>query len=114
MKIINFSVTNYKVFKDTFSINFSKDSIAILTGRNNTGKSTILEAINCFFLKESKAKTIPNNCFSKAGSEIVLKAVFEFGEENITIVKKYKEEAAPKFYDINGVEIKAHMNSEIN
>ncbi|WP_368650240.1 ATP-dependent endonuclease [Bacillus inaquosorum] len=107
MKIINFSVTNYKVFKDTFSINFSKDSIAILTGRNNTGKSTILEAINCFFLKESKAKTIPNNCFSKAGSEIVLKAVFEFGEENITIVKKYKEEAAPKFYDINGVEIKS-------
>ncbi|MEC3638659.1 ATP-dependent nuclease [Bacillus halotolerans] len=107
MKLIKFSVTNYKVFKETFSINFSKDSIAILTGRNNTGKSTILEAINCFFLKESKAKTIPNNCFSKTGSEIVLEAVFEFGEENITIVKKYKEETTPKFYDVNGYEIKS-------
>ncbi|WP_231563612.1 MULTISPECIES: AAA family ATPase [Anoxybacillus] len=47
MKLIKFSVTNYKVFEQTFTINFSKDSIVILTGRNNTDKSTILEAINC-------------------------------------------------------------------
>lgn len=58
MKLKKFSVTNYKVFKDTFSINLSTDSIAILTGRNNTGKSTILEAINCFFMKEGKAKLL--------------------------------------------------------
>lgn len=49
MRLTKFSVTNYKVFKDTFTIDFSRDSVAILTGRNNTGKSTILEAINCFF-----------------------------------------------------------------
>lgn len=106
MRLIKFSVTNYKVFKDTFSIDFSKDSIAILTGRNNTGKSTILEAINCFFLKETKVKTIPNDCFSERGKKIVLKAVFESGEDKVTIVKKYKEESAPSFYDVNDVEIK--------
>lgn len=108
MRLINFSVTNYKVFKDTFTIDFSKDSIAILTGRNNTGKSTILEAINCFFQKETKAKTIPSDCFSTRNTNIVLKAVFESGEDKITIVKKYKEESAPSFYDENSVEIKAN------
>lgn len=72
MRLIKFSVENYKVFKDTFTMDFSKDSIAILTGRNNTGKSTILEAINCFFQKETKTKTIPNDCFSKRHKEIIL------------------------------------------
>ncbi|MDR9796317.1 AAA family ATPase [Aeribacillus pallidus] len=106
MRLAKFSVTNYKIFKETFTIEFSKDSIVILTGRNNTGKSTILEAINCFFQKESKTKTIPNNCFSERNKEIILKAVFESDENKITIVKKYKEEAAPKFFDENDVEIK--------
>lgn len=106
MRLINFSVTNYKVFKEEFTIDFTKDSIVILTGRNNTGKSTILEAINCFFQKETKAKTIPNNCFSEREQKIVLKGVFESAEDKITIVKKYKEESAPSFYDENGVEIK--------
>ncbi|MGF2614607.1 AAA family ATPase [Rossellomorea vietnamensis] len=110
MRLTNFSVTNYKVFKRTFTIDFSKDSIAILTGRNNTGKSTILEAINCFFQKETKAKTIPNDCFSEKGQKIVLKAVFESGEEKITIIKKYKEESAPSFYDENNVEIRNNHN----
>lgn len=107
MRLIKFYVTNYKVFKETFSINFSSDSISILTGRNNTGKSTVLEAINRFYMKESKPKTIPNDCFSIRGQEIILKAVFESKEETITIVKKYREETAPKFYDENNAEIKA-------
>lgn len=106
MRLIKFSVTNYKVFKDTFNIDFSKDSIAILTGRNNTGKSTILEAINCFFQKETRTKTIPNDCFSQKNNTIVLKAIFEFEEEIVTIVKKYKAEAAPTFHDEKGKEIK--------
>jgi len=108
MKLTKFSVKNYKVFKDTFSIEFSKDSIAILTGRNNTGKSTILEAINRFFMREPKTKTIPNDCFSKRGEEINLIAEFEIGEDTITVVKKYNEETAPKFYDEKGDEIKAN------
>ncbi|MFB0832761.1 ATP-dependent endonuclease [Brevibacillus laterosporus] len=108
MKLTKFSVRNYKVFKETFSIEFSKDSIVILTGRNNTGKSTILEAINRFFMTESKAKTIPNDCFSKRDKKIILTAEFEIGEDTITVVKKYQVETAPKFYDEKGDEIKAN------
>ncbi|ETT44731.1 ATP-dependent nuclease [Paenibacillus sp. FSL H7-689] len=106
MRLTNFSVTNYKVFKEPFTIDFSHDTIVILTGRNNTGKSTILEAINCFFQKESKAKTISNDCFSVRSKEILLRAVFESDEENITITKQYKEETAPRFLDENNTEIK--------
>ncbi|WP_209865116.1 ATP-dependent nuclease [Paenibacillus shirakamiensis] len=107
MRLLSFSVTNYKVFKDTFTIDFSNDSIVILTGRNNTGKSTILESINCFFQREAKAKTIPNDCFSDRDKEIVLKAEFGSDNDKIIIVKKYKVESAPAFYDETGVEIKA-------
>ncbi|MNW40923.1 DNA replication and repair protein RecF [compost metagenome] len=106
MRLVKFSVTNYKVFKEKFTIDFSKDSIVILTGRNNTGKSTILEAINCFFQKENKAKTIPNDCFSVRRTDITLEAVFESDEDQITIKKKYKEESAPSFCDEKGKEIK--------
>jgi putative ATP-dependent endonuclease of the OLD family len=108
MKLTRFSVTNYKVFKETFTIEFSKDSIAILTGRNNTGKSTILEAINCFFQKASKTNAISNDCFSESKKEIILKAEFESGEDKYTIIKKYIEASAPKFYDENNVEIKTN------
>ncbi|MCJ8223690.1 AAA family ATPase [Bacillus sonorensis] len=107
MRLTKFSVENYKVFKDAFSIDFSKDSIIILTGRNNTGKSTILEAIDRFFQKESKPKTIPNDCFSKRNTPIKLTGVFESETETITIVKKYEEDSAPKFY-ADGKEIKSN------
>ncbi|SEG01754.1 Predicted ATP-dependent endonuclease of the OLD family, contains P-loop ATPase and TOPRIM domains [Bacillus sp. ok061] len=107
MRLKKFSVTNYKVFKETFSIDFSTDSIAILTGRNNTGKSTFLEAINCFFLKETKATTISNECFSKRNKEIVLEAHFESDDETLIFKKKYKEETAPKYYDAENIEMKA-------
>lgn len=82
MKLISFSVKNYKVFHDMFSVNFRTDSIAILTGRNNTGKSTFLEAINCFFMNESKQKTIPINCFHNQNDNIVMIATFEREKEN--------------------------------
>lgn len=107
MKLIKFSVQNYKVFKSEFSVNFRTDSIAILTGRNNTGKSTFLEAINCFFMNESKTKTIPSNCFYNQAKEIELIAIFEREiadaeglkqVEEIPIKKVYKVENAPKYY----------------
>ncbi|KXZ16833.1 AAA family ATPase [Bacillus nakamurai] len=108
MRLTKFSVKNYKVFRENFSIEFSKDSIVILTGRNNTGKSTILEAINRFFMRETKTKTIPNDCFSLSGEKIKLKAVFESERDTVTIMKIYEEEKAPRFYDENGDEIKAN------
>ncbi|MDH2364158.1 AAA family ATPase [Priestia megaterium] len=106
MRLKKFSVTNYKVFDKTFSVDFATDSIVILTGRNNTGKSTILEAINCFFTKETKATTIPGDCYSNRNSKIVLEAHFDCNGESLIFTKHYQDGQAPKYY-ADDKEIKA-------
>lgn len=63
MRLSKFSIKNYKIFKDTFEIEFSKETMTILTGRNNAGKSTVLEAINAFYKKNLKTNFISNDCF---------------------------------------------------
>jgi putative ATP-dependent endonuclease of OLD family len=45
MSIKKVNIENYKCFEGKFSIDFNHD-INILVGNNETGKSTILEAIN--------------------------------------------------------------------
>lgn len=124
MKLVEFKVENYKVFKNEFVIKFDDSSISILTGRNNMGKSTLLEAVNRFFQNESKAKTITRDCFSDITKTIIMTATFEGqfkyspeeneGEPNkvipaqsnvqrIEFIKKYTLEQAPKFYDNTSV-----------
>ncbi|GAA0451270.1 ATP-dependent nuclease [Alkalibacillus silvisoli] len=98
MQLTKFSVSNFKVFKDKFEIDFNNDSIAILTGRNNTGKSTILEAIYRFFQTESKPKTISSDSFSDKRKEIIMHATFQEDDGIYQITKKYSIESAPKFY----------------
>lgn len=124
MKLIEFRVQNYKVFKHSFRVKFRNEAISILTGRNNTGKSTFLEAINCFFMNESKAKTIPINHFSNSNNKIIMEAVFqqtntsndtsqETNIENITIRKEYKVNEAPKYFIGNTQLTARSQNSDI-
>ncbi|MEK5112213.1 ATP-dependent nuclease [Bacillus sp. FSL R5-0677] len=109
MQLKKFSVENYKVFGEKFSIEFANESIVILTGRNNTGKSTFLEAINQFFLKPSAKSKIPPESYYNQDitKEIVLIGEFkcEGQEELITIIKKYKNDNG-KYYDLEENEIK--------
>lgn len=102
MRLIEFSVQNYKVFNSKFTINLANDSIAILTGRNNTGKSTILEAINHFYQRSTKAK-IPTDCFSNSLKSIIMTAKFEIEEQDepFLVIKKYENNKVPVFYDID-------------
>ena len=79
MKLHKFKVKNYKVFNQEFSVdllkeNESEGNFTILTGKNNMGKSTFLEAINEFFKLPTKALTIPSDCYNSKSNSIVLKA----------------------------------------
>jgi len=79
MKLHKFKVKNYKVFKQEFSVdllkaNESEGNFTILTGKNNMGKSTFLEAINEFFKLPTKPLTIPTDCYNSKSENIVLKA----------------------------------------
>ncbi|MBP0725205.1 AAA family ATPase [Bacillus sp. RG28] len=110
MRLKKFSVLNYKVFNAKFSIDFSKENIVILTGRNNTGKSTFLEAINQFYLPTTAKGKIPVECYSNQdeNNTIELEAEFVVNDETgetITIIKKYSNDNG-KYYDKQNVEIK--------
>ncbi|WP_214845437.1 ATP-dependent endonuclease [Exiguobacterium sp. S90] len=109
MKLIMFEVENYKIFKNKFSIQISPDSISILTGRNNTGKSTLLESINHFYLVGTKGK-MPSQNFSVKNQniDIVMKATFEDHDGSQYVIHKvYKEDKNPTFYSFDGIEIKS-------
>ncbi|MCY9670673.1 AAA family ATPase [Paenibacillus alginolyticus] len=107
MRLKRFSVTNYKVFCEKFSINFSQQDIAILTGKNNTGKSTFLEAINQFYLPTVAKTKIPVECYSDQDESkvIELEAVFLIDGEELTILKRYANDSG-KYFDQDGKEIK--------
>lgn len=107
MRLKKFSVTNYKVFSEKFSIEFSEKDIVILTGKNNTGKSTFLEAINQFYLPTVARTKIPIECYSNQDESIVieLEAVFVENGEDVTIIKKYANDNG-KFFGEDGKEIK--------
>ena len=48
MKIKSINIKNYKSFFNSGDIDI-EDNIFALIGQNNTGKSTVLDAIQCFF-----------------------------------------------------------------
>lgn len=134
MKLIKFKVKNYKIFKSEFSVDLIKNTemkgnFTILTGKNNMGKSTFLEAINEFFKQSSKAQAIHTECFNDKSISILLIAelvvsksrdldVWEFleekgflpegteGEKMLNITKKYMpDKAATYSAAINGTAI---------
>ena len=47
MKIRSLSITNFRAYKNTTQIFF--DDLTVFVGKNDVGKSTILEALDIFF-----------------------------------------------------------------
>lgn len=114
MRLKKFSILNYKVFNTKFGIDFSSEDIVILTGRNNTGKSTFLEAINQFYLPTTAKGKIPVECYSSQDEDKTIELEAEFvvdseTGETVTIVKKYSNDNG-RYFDTQGVEIKRTHN----
>lgn len=120
MKLKTFEVTNYKIFKDKFAVDLIKDpessgTFTILTGKNNMGKSTFLEAINEFFKLATKGLTISGDCFNQKNNKIMLNAEFiinktidehiwTFLEENALLSNEVTEDQTlniTKSYELN-------------
>lgn len=115
MKLKRFSVINYKVFSKKFTIEFSDQNIVILTGKNNTGKSTFLEAINQFYLPTTAKTKIPIECYSGQDETKTIELIAEFiiDQDIITIKKKYANDNG-KYFDIEDKEIKrGHSLKEV-
>jgi predicted ATP-dependent endonuclease of OLD family len=78
MKPVSLSLSNFKSFFDV-KLNF-KDNLQLLCGKNNTGKSTILEAITLLLQKPIDKAQLRDkiNVFQKKNTfELVLKVKIE-------------------------------------
>lgn len=110
MKLLEFKVSNYKVFNTEFSVNLSngntsEGNFTILTGKNNMGKSTFLEAINEFFKPVGKTHAIPNDCYNDTSKEIVLSAEISIDQLNDVEIWNLLNKDTDSSEDTNSSEI---------
>ncbi len=80
MKLVELRLRNYRCYKDEVSIRF--DDLTALIGRNDSGKSTILEALDVFFNDTDPDK----NDACKRGDTRDLAIIAVFSELPISIV----------------------------
>lgn len=57
MKISKFRIKNYRSIKDSGEVNVT-DSLFVLAGQNESGKSSVLEALNAFEAEESEKESL--------------------------------------------------------
>jgi len=89
MLIQSFSVTNYKIFKEKFTINLNKNdknAVSILTGKNNCGKSALLEAIYEFHREAKKSNGLTEQFFNEVEEPIILEAEITLNEELVALL----------------------------
>ncbi|MFO0781348.1 MAG: AAA family ATPase [Candidatus Saccharimonadales bacterium] len=111
MFIRELSISNFKGFKGTHVLKFDKN-LAFFVGENNSGKSTIFEAID--FLKSGvpKNKKINNLQNKNTDKPITVEALIQ--EDISDVVADFSEKKyLPYIYEIDGVEtIRAKRTSE--
>lgn len=123
MRLKEFKIKNFRGYKDEVSVSF--DNLTIFVGRNDIGKSTILEAMDIFFNDKNAINPIDKGDVNKdamhAGDmETVFTAVFDNLPDKIildetvettlqdemlldsngclTIVKRFQSAGKPKVY----------------
>ena len=119
MKIVSVKIKNFRGYRDEVTIRF--DDLTALIGKNDAGKSTILEMLDIFFNdkkidkndvnKECRANNDLETVFTirfsnlplevniDAGNPTTLQAEFlTIEQDQIEIVKKYKDGGKPKIF----------------
>lgn len=82
MKLLSLEVENFRGYKDARKITF--DDLTTLIGKNDIGKSTILEALEIFFNNDTvKIEQTDANVFSNSKT---VKITCEFSEHTEAIV----------------------------
>lgn len=93
MKLKAFKLKNFRGYKDETVIQF--DDLTAFVGKNDVGKSTILEALDIFFNDNKGAVKIDQGdtnkeCLANGDNTIVLTAVFTDVSSNIIIDTTYQ------------------------
>ncbi|KMM38607.1 ATP-binding protein [Guptibacillus hwajinpoensis] len=82
MKLTKLQLKNFRGYEE-LEVKFNKN-LNVIIGRNDVGKSTILDALNIFFNDE---KPEPNDCYKYAFEKVIeISAFFEVKEEDLVIL----------------------------
>ena len=101
MEIYRVNIKNFRSMQDSDDIYINGNIFAFI-GQNNTGKSTILDAIQCVFSAGSK-KVCPQDFYDK-GKDVIIE--LEFSE----VTKEY---VAHKLFHENIVKIENHIREMV-
>lgn len=123
MQIISVKIENFRGYKEPIEIKF--DELTVFVGKNDVGKSTVLEALDIFFnegkgavkieksdvnvveAQKGNSETIISVCFDELPNKIIIDSTVEttLKEEymlnsagNLEIVKKYKNGGSAKIF----------------
>ena len=123
MKVHSLKLKNFRGYKDEINIAF--DDLTVFVGKNDIGKSTILEALDIFFnegkgvvkidkndvnileAQTGNQDTIISVCFDELPERIVIDAAVETSlqaeymvnaEGYLEVIKKYKNGGSPKVF----------------
>ena len=123
MKIVSIKLKNFRGYSKEIKVNF--DKLTVFVGKNDIGKSTILEALDIFFnngngvvkiekndinvdeARNNNHETIISVCFDELPENVVIDSTYETNlkdeyllnsEGYLEVIKKYKDGGTPKIY----------------
>lgn len=123
MRIVSVKIKNFRGYQNEIEIPF--DDLTVFVGKNDVGKSTVLEALDIFFndgkgsvkidkgdinvdnLKSDNLETIISVCFDELPDSIIIDSTVETTLQNefllnsngyFEVVKKYKNGGAAKVF----------------
>ena len=123
MKIVSVKIKNFRGYEEEVNIKF--DDLTVFVGKNDVGKSTILEALDIFFndgkgavkleksdinveeRKKGNLETVISVCFEELPTEIIIDASAKTtlkeeyllnSDGYLEVVKKYKDGGSPKIF----------------
>jgi len=82
MRLVSMYLKNFRAYKNRTYINF--DSMTAFIGKNDAGKSTILDALNYFF-NSTKIDPLDKCVFSDADEEVIIACCFSSLPESIVL-----------------------------
>lgn len=88
MKLVKFKIKNFRGYQDETIIDF--ENLTAFVGKNDVGKSTILESLDIFFnsgagVVKLEKEDINKTCLANGDNEIVFSACFSELPDELTI-----------------------------
>lgn len=111
MKLVKLKLKNFRGYRE-LEVNFHRN-LNVLIGKNDVGKSTILDALNIFFNDDVKIE--PSDCYKGASEKVIeISVSFEIGSDELIILDASNPTSMDNEYLLNKenlLEVKKVINA---